>query len=114
MFETLGAIFHVSGFTQFIVALLAVWAGALVRMLGSSLTVMLVTMYVTAVGALASIYVLAEHGIYFTSYKPGNIVISSSIGMILSFLMLVGVLRIIYSIADWRRPVMPAGERQQA
>ncbi|MEQ1578331.1 MAG: hypothetical protein ABL894_11830 [Hyphomicrobium sp.] len=104
MLDMLNAILHVNFMTAIVVALLSASAGVIFREATNSNLMTAILVPVLAFGSLLSIYTLGQAGIFFTSQKEANAVVSSSVGMILALVAVLCVIRVSIAIGDMRRP----------
>lgn len=109
MLDTFSAIFNVNFTIAVVVSVLVVGSAVIFREMTSSNMMTMFFVPVVAFGALASIYSLSQAGIFFTSNKEANAVVSSGFGMVFAFSVMLGVIRLWIAIGDMRRPPDAAG-----
>ncbi len=114
MLDTLMAIVNVNFVTAMIVVALTVGAGLIFRELTNSNLMTAALVPLLAFGALCSIYALGQAGIFFTTNKESNAVVSSGVGMILALLIMLGAIRSRFAFGEMRRPPDAAGRLQDA
>jgi hypothetical protein len=107
--STLNAILSVNFTTALIVASLVVASAAIFRETTDSNMMTAVFVPFVTFGALTSIYVLSQAGILFTGQKDANSVVSSGIGIIVAFIIMLAVIRSWVAICDLRRPPDASG-----
>jgi hypothetical protein len=113
MIDTLNAIINVNFVTAMLVITMAVGSGVIFREVTNStwMTIFLVPML--AFGALVSIYMLNQTGILFTSQKDSNTVVTSSVGMIVALLAVLGAVRLRLAFGEMKKPPDPAGRLRE-
>ena len=113
MIDTLNAIINVNFVTAMLVTAMAVGSGVIFREVTNSnwMTVFLVPML--AFGALVSIYVLNQTGIFFTAQKDSNTVVTSSVGMIVALIAVLGAIRLRMAIGEMKKPPDPSGRLRE-
>ncbi len=109
MFDTLFLMVNVNFTTALVVAALVVGSGLIFREMTDSNMMTAVFVPVMTFGALASIYGLGQAGLFFTSNREANAIMSSSFGMISAFTLMLVVIRVWIAIGDMRRPPDAAG-----
>jgi len=109
MLDTLNAILHVNFSTAFVVAALVAGSGVIFRETTDSNLMTIFFVPAVAFGALTSIYVLSQAGVFFSSNKEANAVVSSGFGIIIAFVMMLAIIRLWIGIGDLRRPPDPDG-----
>lgn len=112
MLDTLNLILNVNFVTAMVVVMLAVGSGIIFREVTNANLMTAVLVPLLAFGGLVSIYALGQAGIFFTSQKETNAVVSSSVGIILALLVMLGFIRSRFAINEMRRPPDAAGRLQ--
>ncbi len=109
MLDTLNAIINVNFTTALIVASLVVVSAAIFRETTDSNMLTAFFVPIVTFGALTSIYGLSRAGILFTSQKDANNVVSSGIGIIVAFTIMLIAIRSWVAFCDLRRPPDASG-----
>lgn len=109
MLDTLNAIINVNFTTAMIVAALVVVSAAIFRETTDSNMMTAFFVPFVTFGALTSIYGLSRAGILFSSQKDANSVVSSGIGIIVAFMIMLILIRSWVAICDLRRPPDASG-----
>jgi hypothetical protein len=114
MIDTLNDIVNVNFVTALVVITMSVGSGVIFREVTNSnlLTVLLVP--ALAFGALVSIYAMSMAGVFFTSNHESNTVVTSSVGMILALLIVLGLIRLRLAYGDMKKPPDPAGRLRES
>lgn len=105
MMDTLLNIFVADLFSYIIVAMLTLWAGALIKAMTSSSALAWAFMPAIAFGALAAIDYFALEGIMLMSDKDSNVIVVSGVGMLVGLIAMLGVTKLVYLALDSRKPV---------
>jgi hypothetical protein len=109
MIDLLNDILNVNFMTALVVITMSVGSGVIFREVTNSnfLTVLLVP--TLAFGALVSIYAMSMAGMFFTTSRNSNTVVTSSLGIILALIIVLALIRLRMAVGDLTRAPDPDG-----
>lgn len=114
MIDTLNAIINVNVMTAMLVTAMAVGSGVIFREVTESNWMTIFLVPALAFGALVSIYVMNQTGIFFTAQKDSNTVVTSGVGMIFALVAVLGTIRLRIAFGDMRKPPDPSGRLRES
>ncbi|MCH9765807.1 MAG: hypothetical protein K0U34_07435 [Alphaproteobacteria bacterium] len=100
MFETIIAIFGVSSGTTYLIAGLTAACSVFFLHMTNSRALTLLFTPVAAIGALTGVYVSRELGLYYSTDKDSNILLSGILGLAVSLVIVILTARLGYMITN--------------
>lgn len=113
MIELLLSLFQADFFSYIIVAILTLWAASLVKIMTGSSILCWLFMPAFALGALAMVsYCKLEH-IIFVDDKDSNVIVTSSVGVLAGFLVMLLLTKSLFLFMDRRKPILTVEGRDR-
>ena len=105
--------FKASAVGYMVVIVLASLAAVMIKTMTNSTWMTLVFTIANTLGALAGMYVWQYAGVPIVSSKEANHVVGACLGMFVSFLIIMGILRLFYMVLESKKGLVRTDIAQQ-